>query len=56
MALAGRLQRWSGAALRHIPAGSPYDVLDFRYAGRGPTIVGMNQASPHCIPLGTRAW
>ncbi len=35
MALAGHLKSWSGAAFRHIPAGSPYDVLDFRFAGRG---------------------
>ena len=35
MPLHGRLKSWSGAALRHIPAGSPYDVLDFRFAGRG---------------------
>jgi RES domain-containing protein len=35
MTLAGHLKRWSGAALRHLPAGSPYDVLDFRFAGRG---------------------
>jgi RES domain-containing protein len=35
MTLAGHLKRWSGAALRHIPADSPFDVLDFRYAGRG---------------------
>jgi RES domain-containing protein len=35
MTLAGYLQRWSGSALRHIPAESPYDVLDFRFAGRG---------------------
>ena len=35
MPLAGRLRPWSGAAWRHIPAGSPLDVLDFRYAGRG---------------------
>ena len=35
MTLAGHLKSWSGAALRHIPAGSPLDVLDFRYAGRG---------------------
>jgi RES domain-containing protein len=35
MTLSGYLRRWSGAALRHIPAGSPFDVLDFRYAGRG---------------------
>jgi RES domain-containing protein len=35
MTLARHLQRWSGAALRHLPAGSPFDVLDFRYAGRG---------------------
>lgn len=35
MTLAGHLKRWSGAALRHLPAGSSLDVLDFRYAGRG---------------------
>lgn len=35
MTFSGRLKRWSGDALRHIPAGSPFDVLDFRYAGRG---------------------
>ena len=35
MTLSRYLQRWSGTALRHIPAGSPYDVLDFRFAGRG---------------------
>lgn len=34
MPLAGHLRRFAGAALRHIPAGSPFDVLDFRYAGR----------------------
>ncbi|MFN8591199.1 MAG: RES domain-containing protein [Thermomicrobiales bacterium] len=33
MTLAGHLRRWSDAALRHIPAGSPFDVLDFRFAG-----------------------
>ena len=35
MSLSAHLQRWSGDALRHIPAGARYDVLDFRYAGRG---------------------
>jgi RES domain-containing protein len=35
MTLSGHLKTWSGAALRHIPAGSPFDVLDFRFAGRG---------------------
>jgi RES domain-containing protein len=34
MTLAGHLRRFAGVALRHIPAGSPFDVLDFRYAGR----------------------
>ena len=34
MTLARHLKRFTGAALRHIPAGSPFDVLDFRYAGR----------------------
>lgn len=35
MPLQGHLRSWSGAALRHIPAGSPYGVLDFRFAGQG---------------------
>src|SRR5688572_27361640 len=35
MTLSGHLKRWSGAVWRHIPAGSPYDVVDFRFAGRG---------------------
>jgi RES domain-containing protein len=35
MTLSGHLKSWSGAALRHIPASSPLDILDFRYAGRG---------------------
>jgi RES domain-containing protein len=35
MALSAYLQRWSGDAYRHIPAGSRYDVLDVRFAGRG---------------------
>jgi RES domain-containing protein len=29
------LRPWSGVAYRHIPADSPYGVLDFRFAGRG---------------------
>jgi hypothetical protein len=29
------LRPWSGVAYRHIPAGSSFDVLDFRFAGRG---------------------
>ena len=35
MSLDARLTPWSGIAYRHIPAGARYDVLDFRYAGRG---------------------
>ncbi|MCC7024120.1 MAG: RES family NAD+ phosphorylase [Thermomicrobiales bacterium] len=35
MTLTGHLHRWSGSALRHIPAESSLDVLDFRYSGRG---------------------
>ena len=27
------LHPWRGTAIRHIPAGSPYDVLDTRFAG-----------------------
>jgi RES domain-containing protein len=28
------VKSWTGFALRHIPRGSPYGVLDFRFAGR----------------------
>ena len=35
MSLDARLAPWSGVAYRHIPTGARYDVLDFRYAGRG---------------------
>jgi RES domain-containing protein len=35
MALSAHLKTWSGVALRHLPAGAHYDVLDFRFAGRG---------------------
>ena len=34
MTLTRHVKPWSGRALRHIPSGSPYDVLDFRFAGR----------------------
>ncbi|HLZ71774.1 MAG TPA: RES domain-containing protein [Dehalococcoidia bacterium] len=34
MALDDQLHRWHGAAYRHIPHGSGFDVLDFRFAGR----------------------
>lgn len=34
MGLAQHVNPWSGVAFRHIPAGSPYDVLEFRFAGR----------------------
>ena len=36
MALDALVAPWSGIAYRHIPAGTPYDVLDFRFAGRAP--------------------
>lgn len=35
MPLNAYLKSWSGTALRHIPAGGRFDVLDFRFAGRG---------------------
>jgi RES domain-containing protein len=28
------LRPWSGFVFRHLPAASPYDVLDFRFAGQ----------------------
>jgi RES domain-containing protein len=33
--LGGHVRSWTGTAWRHIPAGSRFDVLDFRFAGRG---------------------
>lgn len=35
MSLDDRLTPWSGVAFRHIKTGASYNVLDFRYAGRG---------------------
>lgn len=34
MALDQFIVPWSGVVWRHIPAGSPFGVLDFRFAGR----------------------
>jgi RES domain-containing protein len=34
MALDDLITSWSGIAYRHLPAQSPYSVLDFRFAGR----------------------
>ena len=34
MTLGAFLQPWSRPAFRHIPASSPFGVLDFRFAGR----------------------
>lgn len=34
MALDALLRAWRGVALRHIPAASPFGVLDFRFAGQ----------------------
>jgi RES domain-containing protein len=36
MALAAFVAAWEGRAYRHIPADSPYSVLDFRFAGQSP--------------------
>lgn len=36
MSLASLLRPWHGTAYRHIPFGSPYDVLDFRFAASAP--------------------
>lgn len=35
MALGARLSPWTGEAYRHIPSSNRYDLLDFRFAGRG---------------------
>lgn len=62
MALDAFIAPWSGAACRHIPAGSPYGVLDFRFAGRAPTnrwnVVGeptLYLASDAAVALGELA-
>ena len=36
MPLAEHVGPWRGVAYRHVPADSPFDVLDFRFAGRDP--------------------
>lgn len=36
MSLKNYIGPWSGIVYRHLPDGSPMDVLDFRYAGRDP--------------------
>ena len=46
MTLRRYLKPWSGAALRHIPADSPFGVLDFRYAGRGADNRWNERGSP----------
>ena len=46
MTFDGLLQSWSGDAFRHIPAGSPYDVLDFRFAGRAADDRWNRQSDP----------
>jgi RES domain-containing protein len=35
MPLSAHLAGWTGDAYRHIPKASPFDVLDFRFAGLG---------------------
>ncbi len=35
--LQDHLRSWAGTAFRHLPHDAPYDVLDFRWAGRGAT-------------------
>ena len=37
MSLSSLLRPWRGPAFRHIPYGSPYDVLDFRFASLAAT-------------------
>ena len=34
MALGDFLEPWSGFGVRHIPEGSPYGILDFRFSSR----------------------
>ncbi len=46
MALENHLAAWSGSALRHIPAGRHYDILDFRAARRGQENRWNEQGEP----------
>jgi hypothetical protein len=46
VSLADHLLPWSGAALRHIPANSPVEVLDFRFAARSSKNRWNAQRSP----------
>jgi RES domain-containing protein len=46
MSLQSHLVPWSGRAYRHIPAGSQYDVLDFRFAGRSSNNRWNSQGDP----------
>ena len=55
MTLAAHVQNFAGAAFRHIPASSPFDVSTSDTRDEGPTIVGMNRATPRFISLATKA-
>jgi RES domain-containing protein len=46
MGLGELIKPWSGVALRHIPAGSRYDVLDFQFAGAGADNRWNDQGQP----------
>ncbi len=46
MVLDDHLRPWSRPALCHIPAGARFDVLDFRYAGRGADNRWNEQGEP----------
>lgn len=46
MSLSDHLKNWSGTALRHIPASSSFDVLDFRYSGRSAENRWNEQGDP----------
>ena len=46
MALDDLITSWSGIAYRHLPARSPYGVLDFRSAGRAVDNRWNDQRAP----------
>lgn len=58
------LRPWVGPVIRHIPAGSPYDVLDFRFSGLSeenrwnrpgePTLYLANQTKVAVTEFGRR--
>ena len=54
MVLSPSPRPWSGTAFRHTPAGSPFGVLDFRFAGRSADNRWNYQGEPTLYLAGDR--